>query len=279
MNIITKICVVVLLVLVLVASVVFINVAVVSPNWRHHYNVEKNRRVLMEQSVRYEKLHSDRLASELKTAQGQIVALKRAVDGLKAERVASPESLLVAELKAELASANTRLTELGLTVKAQGERNKLLIAQLDDSRKLIDGLQTQNRRAGAEITQLRGSLDRSDRVVRALQRQLMDRDERIKELEDVLARGGKAPGPGARPAGAGAKITGTITALKGELASVNIGAAQGLTTGAKLYIYRKANLVGFLHVTDVDEGEAAGIIKDKQLDPVVGDKVTNNLLE
>ena len=276
MNILTKICVVVLLVLVLFASITFINMATVPQNWRSLYQREKERADLNAQAIRFEKLHATRLSAELKDVLGRADQLARDLADAKKQTVPSPEELRTAELQAEIQAANTRLATLQLNVDAMSQRNDRLAKQLDDSRKTIDGLQKQNRRQATEITQLRGKLERSERVVRALQRQLQDRDERITELEKQVIQGAGKTGTDTPPAAT--RISGTITAVRGELASINIGAAHGLTRGTKLYIYRAASFVGYLRVDEVDEGEAAGTIVDKQLDPVPGDKVTNDLL-
>ena len=277
MNILTKICVVVLLVLVLFASVTFLTMATVPQNWRHLHKQEVQRRQLSDQAVRFEKLHSARLSEEIKDIKTRADALATELAEAKKDKVPDPAALRTAALQAAIDAANTRLAELQLNVEAMSKRNEALSASLDQSRQAIAGLQKENRRATGEITQLRGQLERSERVVRALQRQLQDRDERIAELEKQVVRGVAAT-DAATPQAVG-KIAGTITAVRGELASINIGSAHGVSRGLKLFIYRKANFVGYLLVDEVDEGESAGTIVDKQLDPVAGDKVTNDLLK
>ena len=172
-----------------------------------------------------------------------------------------------------------QLTELQASVKAGGERNALLQKQLDGERTRIGTLQEQIARYTADATQFQGKLERSERVVRALEQQLRDRAERIAELGKAgptWLGGRRAARPSPPRQG---QITGTITAVRGEHASINIGAAQGVTKGQKLYIYRNASFVGYLRIDEVDEGEAAGTVVDKQLDPVIGDKVTNDLMK
>lgn len=277
MNILTKICVVVLLILVLVASVVFINMATVPSNWRAAYEQEKVRAKLNEQAVRTQTLVTNTQAAEIEL-------LKRSRDGfaiqlaeLKKSQVPNPTSLLVAEITAKLNASNTRLADLQLNVKAMGERNEVLSKQLEGEWGKIATMQKSNSSLTADLTQLRGELERSKRIVNALERKLQDRQERITELEN------RAPGAVGGAAAAAVvpqgKVTGTITAVRGELASINVGAAQGVTSGQKLYIYRNASFVGYLRLDNVDEGGAAGTIIDKQLDPTVGDKVTNDLMK
>jgi len=278
LNILTKICVVILLVLVLFASFTFINMATVPQNWKLQYQQERQKATLNAQAVRFEKLHSSRLGQELEDVKNRLNTVATELAAAKKAKEPNAADILVASLKGEVQTLTTRLTELQNNVEAMSKRNALLVAQLDGGRKVMDDLQKQNRRGTAEITQLRGKLERSERVVRALQRQLQDREERIQELEgQVLAGGGKTT-PDSRPTAA-TLISGTLTAVQGELASVNVGSAQGVSRGLKLYIYRGANFVGYLRVDEVDDGESAGTILDKQLDPIVGDKVTSDLLK
>jgi uncharacterized phage infection (PIP) family protein YhgE len=275
LNILTKICVVVLLVLVLFACVTFIKTATVPQNWRYYHERERDRATLNEQAVRYQKLLAIRQELEMGKLRGQTDQLAAEVTRLKTEKVPGPDELRTRELVAKLDEQNTRLNELQLTVKAMSERNKQLQQQLDQSRSTVAQLQQQNRRQTADITELRGEVERQQGLVRGLQRQLQDRDERIKELEQQIVqgvpRGEKTGTPGL------GKISGRITAVQGELASINIGSAHGVTRGLKLYICRDASLVGYLLVDEVEEGEAGGKVVDKQLDPIIGDKVTNTL--
>ncbi|MCD6304465.1 MAG: hypothetical protein J7M21_05835 [Planctomycetes bacterium] len=280
MNILTKICIVVLLILVLFASFTFINMATVPQNWYQQYKLKSTEAMLNAQAARFEKLHASRLSQELKAVKAKADSLAADLADARKSRVPDPTETMAAQLKAELQSANTRLAELQLNVDEMSKRNERLLAQLDDSRKTIDDLQKTNRQSVVAITELRSKLEREQRVVHALQRQLQDRDERIAELEKRVDQllAGAVPGKQGPPVAA-ANIAGTITAVQGELASINVGAAQGVTKGLKLYIYRNANFVGYLRVDEVDEGEAAGTIIDKQLDPMPGDKVTNDLLK
>ena len=279
MNILTKICVVILLVLVLFASFTFINMATVPQNWLAAYRQEQARRLLSDQAVRVQKLAAERAIEELKMANTRADQVASELAEIKKDAVPGPEDLRTAALQKTVDTQATLLAELKEGVKAAGERTEALLAQLDTSRQTIADLQKETRRQSGEVVQLRGQLEREQRVVRALQRQLQDRDERVAELERKivdLVHGVTGEEKGAATPG---KIAGTLTAVRGELASINIGTAHGVTRGLKLYIYRDASFVGYLRIDEVDEGEAAGTIVDKQLDPLVGDKVTNDLLK
>lgn len=277
MNILTKICVVVLLILVLVASVVFINMATVPHNYRAAYDQQKLRADLSTQAIRTQKLLTNAQATEIETLKLSRDNLAAQLAGVKTEQVSNPKDLLTAEMTSKITALNTDLLEVQLGLKAERERNVVLQGQLKAGWDEIAKMRETNTIAIADLTQARGELERSERVVQALERQLQDRSERIADLELQV----KSPAAGAAAAISVPKgqVTGTITSVRGELASINVGAAQGVTRGQKLYIYRNASFVGYLRLDEVDEGSAAGTIVDKQLDPTVGDKVTNDLLK
>ena len=279
MNILTKICAVVLLILVLVASVVFINMATVPQNWRMNYEREMMRAQLNEQAVRTQKLLTNRQAEEINALKSDKGTLLTQIAKLEQDKVPNPEGILVRQLTEQNQALSTSLAKLQLDVDAAGKRNELLAKQLDDGRVKTASLQEQIGRNITELTQEVGKRERAERVVRALERQLQDRDERIAELEKQAVGGAAAGAAGAIAAVPQGQVTATITAVRGDHASINVGVAQGVARGQKLYIYRNASFVGYLRIDKADEAQAAGTIVDKQLDPAIGDKVTNDLLK
>ncbi len=279
MNILTKICAVVLLILVLVASVVFINMATVPQNWRMNYEREMMRAQLNEQAVRTQKLLTNRQAEEINALKSDKGTLLTQIAKLEQDKVPNPEGILVRQLTEQNQALSTSLAKLQLDVDAAGKRNELLAKQLDDGRVKTASLQEQIGRNITELTQEVGKRERAERVVRALERQLQDRDERIAELEKQAVGGAAAGAAGAIAAVPQGQVTATITAVRGDHASINVGVAQGVARGQKLYIYRNASFVGYLRIDEADEAQAAGTIVDKQLDPAIGDKVTNDLLK
>jgi predicted Holliday junction resolvase-like endonuclease len=276
LNILTKICAVVLLILVLVASVVFINMATVPQNYRQLYEEQRLKAQINGQDTRLQKLVTNRLMEENNALKSERGALLTQIAELNQRLVPDPPSILVKKLMEQNEAANTMLAKLQLAVKAAGDRNDLLAKQLEDERVKIAALQEQIGRNITELTQEVGKRERAERVVRALERQLQDREERIKELETQVAGGAAS---GAIAAVSPGMVTATITAVRGDHASINVGVAQGVALKQKLYIYRNASFVGYLRIDEVDEAQAAGTIVDKQLDPAIGDKVTNDLLK
>ena len=279
MNILTKICAVVLLILVLVASVVFINMATVPQNYRQLYVEQRLQAQLNGQDARLQKLVTNRLMEEINALKSEKGTLLAQNVELSQRLVPDPPSILVNKLTADIQALSTSLAKLQLAVKAAGDRNDLLAKQLQDERVKTAEKQDQIGRNIIELAQVQGLLDRSAQEVLALARQLHDRDERIAELEKQVVGGAAAGAAGAIAAVPQGKVTATITAVRGDQASINVGAAQGVSLRQKLYIYRNASFVGYLRIDMVNESEAGGLIVDKQLDPAIGDKVTNDLLK
>jgi len=277
LNILTKICVVVLLVLVLVASVVFINMATVPLNYRELYVAAKTEAALASQDARTQKLVANRLTEEVNSLGTEVARLETQLTEAKVAAEPSAADTRTKQLVQQLEEVKTRLGEQALTIKAMGERNTLLSGQLKDARDRIAEQQQKYAEQSGKLTEIAGKLQRSERVVGALEQQLRDRKERIDELEKQLESPGAAAAGTAIAAAPRGQVTGTITAVRGENASINVGAAQGVGLGQKYYIYRNAKFVGYLRIDEVNEGEAAGLVVDKQLDPVIGDKVANNL--
>ena len=277
MNILTKICVVVLLILVLVASVVFINMATVPLNYRELYEASETRADLASQNARTQTLLGNRQREAINALKAQIGTLETQLADVRQKSVPDPTDLRTKELVTQLQVAKTKLTDLSGSVDAMGKRNQSLFDQLEVTRAKIGKKEEQIARLTADLSEMSGLLRRSERTVRAYQQQLRGRDERIAELEKQVRSPGAAAAEAAVTTTAKSHVVATVTAVRGERASINVGAAQGVVRGQKYYIYRNANFVGYLRVDEVDDGEAAGMVVDKQLDPVIGDKVTNDL--
>jgi len=277
LNILTKICVVVLLILVLVASVVFINMATVPLNYRELYEASETRADLASQNARTQTLLGNRQREAINALKAQIGTLETQLADVRQKSVPDPTDLRTKELVTQLQVAKTKLTDLSGSVDAMGKRNQSLFDQLEVTRAKIGKKEEQIARLTADLSEMSGLLRRSERTVRAYQQQLRGRDERIAELEKQVRSPGAAAAEAAVTTTAKSHVVATVTAVRGERASINVGAAQGVVRGQKYYIYRNANFVGYLRVDEVDDGEAAGMVVDKQLDPVIGDKVTNDL--
>jgi hypothetical protein len=281
LNILTKICVVVLLVLVLVASVVFINMATVPTSYRAAYDAAVQRAEMCSQDTLTQKLIVTRQNQEMNDLRKSVTDLQTKLTEVRKDLVPDAAQKAVQEYTLKLEQVTTLLTKVQADLEAAGKRNELLAQQLQDAQTRGTDQAKQIAELQSKQAEVRGELQRSEREVRAMELQLRDRDEKIKDLETQLAtRGPGAAGAAADTTVAAAPqgtVTGTVSAVRGEHASINVGSAQGVARGQKYYIYRNASFVGYLRIDEVDEGEAAGTVVDKQLDPVIGDKVTNNL--
>ena len=70
-------------------------------------------------------------------------------------------------------------------------------------------------------------------------------------------------------------LKGLLTSVKGGLAEVSIGAADGLKKNDVLHVYRGGDFICDISVTDVDTNKAAGVIELEQQRPRIGDTATS----
>jgi len=277
LSILTKICVVVLLVLILFACPVFITQATVAPNWRHAYNQKKSEALGYMMDAKAEKLAHNKTIEQR----------DQAIDAL--ERFKEEKKLDLSKVMSDLSTARSNVATLHnnlsvLAAKVGGlereaanfnQRNDLLSAQLAEARESIDKLTKEVIRVTEALKQTQAEKARLAQQARVFQ-------GRIRELEEEneqLLRGGVARLETEEiPVVAAEEITGTIEAVRGGYASINIGSAKGVKPNMKLTIYRGSKLVGFLRIDQVELDEAAGIVIDPQLDVMQGDKVTNKLV-
>ncbi len=282
MGILTKISIVVLVVLILLACPVFITQATVAPEYFLAYKASKTENEINAQAVRAGMLalqqmtaERDRLAAALTKDTG---AMQAEIDRLKADL--SSERQRTAKLDNDLALINGELAKLRADYQSNTERTKALVEQRDDAFKKVQMLNDETRRLSDQLKQTQLDMDRQGGIIKTLREQLAERDDRLRQMEQQF--GVKAP-PAAAPEAREAAprpavpINGTVTSVRGDLASINIGSAKGVQPGMQLIIYRGAEFVAKLRVDQVDVGQAAGVISDKRLDPLQGDKVTDRL--
>jgi predicted RNase H-like nuclease (RuvC/YqgF family) len=268
---------VVLVVLVLLACPIFITQATVAPNWKQAYLQKDKEAKIFEATARTNNMAAQRAMLELDQLKTKFNDVKsssgRDVDRLQTDLAG--ERLKVVDLQREIKNISTQLTELQESYKAYVSRYTVQTSQLDEARKNIDKLNEENRRLTELYKTAQSQAERLENAQRSLREQLADRDETIRQLQ---ASGATAKKSGSEaPAAPTGDITGTVTAVKGDLASINVGSAQGVQKGMKLVIYRGNKWVAHLRVEEVDVSQAAGIVMDKQLDPAQGDKVASNL--
>jgi hypothetical protein len=225
-------------------------------------------------------IEQQRMLSQSKADTAKIAELQSGTDSAQSK---------IGDMERKLAEAGSRLSVEQGQVSSVSDENKLLLASLNREKEFGAKLAKRN----SELE--RGNIDLTDRVKelttsiemcssqnRALQQQIVAREE-----------------SGAAPAGrtgtsnvvepsysysdfyqagspkGGAAIRGQVTSIKGSLASISVGSADGVAPGMSFLIYRRGGgrpqYLGTLKVSRVDVNQAAGTIEQSEGDIHVGD--------
>jgi predicted nucleic acid-binding Zn-ribbon protein len=277
----TKISVVILLVLIVIATPVFIMQATIAPNWRIAYRRAEDRAELADAATQQAQLALNRAMQELRTVReaAESGAEEKQQEISRLEDELSTWKTRSAELQNSLEKLTTNVTGLEKEIQAANQRTEQLAQQLSTSRETIDRLRQENIQVSDLLRDVEARNERLEKQARVLQEQKIALEEELADLRDRIASGEVAAG-GAETVTTPAvtqDLTGTVTAVRGDYASVNLGSAQGVQRGMQMIIYRGDQFVANLRVEEVDIAQAAGIITDRRLDPQQGDKVTNRL--
>jgi len=273
LNILTKICIVVLVVLVIFASAVFITKATVDPVYAKLAADQKTRAEILQVHVANDQVVLARQIQELEQCRKTALAqAQEAADNAKALQT----QLALAKGDIMRLNSEKSLQELALTtgqsnIAALTNQNKLYSEQLQAAQQLASEKQIEAQKLSSDLLDLKSLYARQEKQLETL-------NESVAAAREEARRAGEA---GTAEAGAAApsaeQITGTVTTVRNDLASINIGSSNGVKMGEKLVIFRDGKFIGYLQVELVDASEASGIITDKVADPMQGDKVTNKL--
>ena len=279
MSTLTKICVVVLVVLVLFAAGPFIQQAVEGPSWKEACERQKQRTEIAEASARNNMLASQMYQRLYESARDKAVENASQLLG-----TIGSKDVEIARLTGQLADRAGEVRKLAAfceafekDLKAQIALNKAILAQLDAKRDENGKLSAQLRRAQHTIKEEQTNREILARSVKVIQEQLVQKDAEIAELRDQLAAGGVRVGTARSVAATGTKIDATVTAVKGDLASLGVGSASGVKKDMEFIIYRGADFVAHLRIADVGVASSTGIVLDRKREPRAGDKATTNL--
>lgn len=273
MNILTKICIVVLVVLVIFASAVFITKATVDPVYAKLAADQKTRAEILQVQVANDQVVLARQIQELEQCRKTALAqAQEAADNAKALQT----QLALAKGDIMRLNSEKSLQELALTtgqsnIAALTNQNKLYSEQLQAAQQLASEKQIEAQKLSSDLLDLKSLYARQEKQLETL-------NESVAAAREEARRAGEAgtAEAGAAPTSA-EQITGTVTTVRNDLASINIGSSNGVKMGEKLVIFRDGKFIGYLQVELVDASEASGIITDKVADPMQGDKVTNKL--
>jgi hypothetical protein len=287
LDILTKICIVILVVLVLMGCTVFISLATERVNYRGLYEKEREARAV-EAATAQNALLGEQKNSEV--FNGQIAAFQKENVDLR-DRL----NQKTADFEKEQAGL------AALTASIKGMEGSLALMDKSLSHLIADSnvVREQLRVATAKVADLtQANLDQDKRLQKAnvdndglrklvavKEEQLKDLQVQIADLQDKL-KAYLAGGGGVVPAKVGPGevivpdsvpgIDGTVNDVSGDLVAINVGSTQGIKKGMKLIIYRGGIFVGRLTVDYVEARESGGRITDKQVDPRKGDKVTSD---
>ncbi len=292
MNILTKIGIVVLTVLVLLATPVFITHATLVPNYRDAFERQQTRANIQAQAAKHAELATARVTLELErlatAANKSKQQLQSDLDTCRSNL--NDERERNTALQNKITSVVDDLKKLRIEYEKNREARVELRGKLEEANDKLVSLQGKYNDLDEENSELQATVVRAEALARRYAEQISAKDSRVRELEDqvnelklkVASGGGTGEGTGTGegdlPGDAGvAKISGQITAIQDDVASINIGSANGIKKGMELIIYRGATLVGFLRVEQVDAGQAAGVVFEKQVDPMQGDRVTTRV--
>jgi cell shape-determining protein MreC len=190
--------------------------------------------------------------------------------------------IFITQATDELKVLATQLAGLNASLKSEIDQGVQLSTHLADARKTNDKQAEEIIRLNSELRDRMAENQRLTAAERVRVERIHELDEQVTELQSQLSKAGISPG--AKPettvaVGTDARITGEITIVRGNLASINIGSAHGVVKGMEMTIYRGGQFVGTVRIEDVSVRTSAGVITQKHLTPVRGDKVTNRLID
>lgn len=277
MNILTKICVVLLTVVSIAASITFINWVTTQDNYKHKWKVQLVNNIKFEQENR---LYSD--SNARLTYENQMLAREL----LQSEALLASQKATAA---ASLASKNEDYQDLKATHDALVATYNQLRADLNADVKNDDILKKQILAAHDKIKELELGLSKANTIIGRLRadnkiktNSLRLASVRSAELQAELVavrtelenRDGQKKSKNDKPL---ALVNATIIEVKGNLATINVGSNQGIKEGRRLFVYRKGGkFVGFITIQNYDVDEATGILSGNKIAPQVGDKVTSD---
>jgi len=273
LSILTKTCIVVLVIVVLLACPVFVMKATVDPVYRDWYEQATLKSALAEQDAAHAKValvladkEREAAVTQAATADARRVREVSALTAAKAqvENDLAARRTEVAQLTARLEAAlslSTSAVARASALDTQAAKDRARISQLVQAKAKLD----------SDLRTTQGKFDRTSKLLAVTQEQKADLERR---LQEVLSQGVRLADDagGAAPADISAAIS---AVLKTGTASIDIGSARGIRRGMKLVIHRADKLLGYLQVIEVAPDNSAGIVVGKRGEVKVGDRVSS----
>ncbi|MFP4356066.1 MAG: hypothetical protein ACLFUJ_13165 [Phycisphaerae bacterium] len=289
MSILTKIAIVLLVIVSIAASVVFTAQATVQESYRSQFEQQKTKTLAMEAQARRAQIAAERQAHinaiNQATSQGQIAQLRNQVQTVEARETDYQKQ--IQDLEVQRATAVAQVSDLNQSLGKEIEQRERIRQQLTGALEEKDRLAKLNLEYSQANTDLSGQIERLQKQVQVRLEEIAQLEEQMQDLrdrlEDALSRGpttvagGTGQDTDGQFNGQEQKISGTITAVKNDIASIDAGSAAGVTKGMRFVIYRGENFVGYLNIEVVEASKSAGFVSGGELQAQIGDRVTNKL--
>lgn len=283
MDILTKICIVILVPLILMACVVFVNLAAEPARYNELYKQQQERATVYEKTAQFALLGEQQAKVKMdlvaKTADADRARLTADLEAkrVELEKMQSAYS----QLKRNTDDITARLTVLDKKVEQQDEERKKFDERIAEAQKEIAKSEKVVADLNKDVLEARNKAQGLAQTLRVRDEAVRELNERIAKLERDLKEArtttGTAVASGKAAEDTEVVINGAVDAVRGELVQLNIGTAQGVRKGMKMIIYRDTHFVGRVEISEVQAAASGGRIVDKQLDPQKGDKVTSSL--
>jgi hypothetical protein len=231
-------------------------------------------------------VEQQRMLAQSKSDSAKIAQLQASLDANETK---------LADLDRKLADASNKLSVEQGQVTSIGDENKIILATLNREKEFSAKLAKRNselERGNIDLTdhvkELTTSVEMCSSQNRALQQQIVAREEGAGS-GGGLSPSAQIPGgtgivepgyPTVQPSGTSSSavpIRGQVTSVKGSLASISVGSADGVAPGMSFLIYRrggggaKPQYLGTLKITRVDVNQSAGSIEQSEGDIQAGD--------
>jgi len=281
LSTLTKIFVVVLLLEAFFASVVMIQHVATNEDWKAYARDQERGRFSAEAQTANGILAQKRLEEQLGAEKNKVRDLDKQFtlqrDTSRAEKDRLSRALTASQNSATELNVSVAALQKSLDTEVKVMRNQMKVE--------LDRLHAQSINDGDQIRGLQallkdrdGTIENLTRSVRVLREQSAQAAAEVKELRGRLKVASPAGTVLTPPvATAGPKIEGSVTAVKVNIASLNVGLADGVKKDMEFIIYRGGDFVAHLRVADVYPSTCAGIITRAQRDVRKGDKASTSV--
>lgn len=279
MSILSKILVVLVVVLVIAVSVSVLIVHRDSLTYKTNYEaaktqLEKTYAVLLQERSQAMGVQKDQTA-QIETLNATITRLQAEVAS-KVDDVKS-KNVDVQKLIREVENLKLQLTAFSNVAQQEAKLRETIEGILGGLRTKVDAVQKDYNQVSQKLTQTEAEkafLIQENK----LQREQIDLLR--KQLADVT---GKQGGTAARPAAgvdlSGVTIKGRVTAVEADLATVNVGRADGVEPGMRFTVFRGPAYLAELVVSRVEADRSVGRLELVKQQVQVDDSAWNKLEE